>query len=168
MVGLKLRLRTTHPPIFLYGKRCWKYLLLYQKSSAWVVCRRRYGHFTIHRTKMTKKRAETQKRQEIHFQFLNLCKKSKMEKRKQIYLDFFRFYIPCAFFCILNLKIHTKKDKNAKKKLICFFNFAKSICKKKSRNAKKMQKSKGPPGGAWLIFLGISRVSLNLQNISRI
>ena len=28
----------------------WQYLLLYQKSSAWVVCRRRYGHFTMKRT----------------------------------------------------------------------------------------------------------------------
>ena len=41
--------------------------------------------------------------------------KSKMEKKKHIYLDYFRFYIPCAFICISNLKIHIKKDKNAKK-----------------------------------------------------
>ena len=63
-----------------------------------------------------KKRAEMQKKAENAFHFENSCqKRAKMEKRKQIYLDFFRFYIPCAFFCILNLKIHIKKDKNAKK-----------------------------------------------------
>ena len=50
-VELKLRLHTTHPPDFWYGKRSSQYLLLYQKSSAWVVCRRRYGHFTMERTK---------------------------------------------------------------------------------------------------------------------
>ena len=32
---------------FWYCKRYWSYLLLYQKSSTWVVCRRRYGHFWI-------------------------------------------------------------------------------------------------------------------------
>ena len=59
----------------------------------------------------------------------------------------FRFYIPCAFFSILNLKIHIKKGKNAKKN----FQIAKihiqkkaenNISKKhakKSRNAKKKQ-----------------------------
>ena len=58
-----------------------------------------------------------QKRAENAFHFENSCqKRAKMEKRKHIYLDYFRFYIPCAFFCILNLKIHIKKDKNAKKK----------------------------------------------------
>ena len=46
-VELKLRLRTTHPPDFWYGKRCWQYLLLNQKSSVWVVCRRRYGQFIV-------------------------------------------------------------------------------------------------------------------------
>ena len=50
-VELKLRLHTTHPPHFLYGKRSSQYLLLHQKSSAWVVRRRRYGHFTMEQTK---------------------------------------------------------------------------------------------------------------------
>ena len=44
-VELKLRLHTTHPSDFWYGKRCWQYLLQCQKSSAWVVCRRRYDLF---------------------------------------------------------------------------------------------------------------------------
>ena len=41
--GPYLRLHTIHPPDFWHGKRCWQYLLLYQKSSVWVVCRWRYG-----------------------------------------------------------------------------------------------------------------------------
>ena len=40
-----LRLHTTHAHDFWYGKRYWQYLFLCQKSSTWVVCRRRYGHF---------------------------------------------------------------------------------------------------------------------------
>ena len=59
-------------------------------------------------------------------------KRAKMEKRKHIYLDFFRFYIPCAFFCILNLKIRIKKDKNAKKKQKKFFQIAKINMRKKA------------------------------------
>ena len=51
-------------------------------------------------------------------------------KKKAHLFGFFRFYIPCAFFCILNLKIHIKKDKNAKKKQKFFSN-----CKNK--HAKK-------------------------------
>ena len=63
-----------------------------------------------------KKGYKCKKRQKIHFQFRNSYKKiSKREKRKHIYLDFVRFYIPCAFFCILNLKIHIKKDKKKHK-----------------------------------------------------
>ena len=38
--------QTIHTLDFWYSKRYWQYLLLDQKSSAWVVCRRRYGHFT--------------------------------------------------------------------------------------------------------------------------
>ena len=83
---------------------------------------------------MQKKDINAKKRQKIHFQFRNSYKKiSKREKRKHIYLDFFRFYIPCAFFCILNLKIHIKKDKNAKKSIKIFSN-----CKNK--HAKKSMK----------------------------
>ena len=41
-------------------------------------------------------------------------KKAKLRKRMHIYLDFFAF-ISCAFVCIVNLKIHARKDKNAKK-----------------------------------------------------
>ena len=50
----KLHLHTTHPrdlPDFWCDKGCRPYLLLYQKSSAWVVRRRRYGHFTKKFTK---------------------------------------------------------------------------------------------------------------------
>ena len=39
--NFKLRLHTTYALDFWD----WQYLLLYQKSSAWVVCRRRYSHF---------------------------------------------------------------------------------------------------------------------------
>ena len=83
-----------------------------------------------------KKKAEMQKKQKMHVRFQNSCKKraemqktenafqfenscqkrAKMEKKKAHLFGFFRFYIPCAFFRILNLKIHIKKDKNAKKK----------------------------------------------------
>ena len=35
------------PTWFLYSKGYWQIILLYQKSSAPVVCRRRYGNFTI-------------------------------------------------------------------------------------------------------------------------
>ena len=61
-----------------------------------------------------KKGHKFKKRQKIHFQFRNSYKKiSKREKRKHIYLDFFAFISLVHFFCILNLKIHIKKDKNA-------------------------------------------------------
>ena len=46
-VEWKLCLRKTHPPDFWYSKRCLQYLLLYHKSSAWFVCRRRYDYFTM-------------------------------------------------------------------------------------------------------------------------
>ena len=64
----------------------------------------------------------------------------KMEKRKHIYLDFFRFYILCAFFCILNLKIHIKKDKNAKKSKT---KFSKKHAKKAEMQKKKSCKKEG-------------------------
>ena len=39
------------------------------------------------------------KKQKMHVRFQNSCKKrAKMEKRTQIYVDFFRVYIPYAFF----------------------------------------------------------------------
>ena len=47
-------------------------------------------------------------------------KRAEMQKMKAHLFGFFRFYIPCAFFCILNLKIHIKKTKNAKKTKKCF------------------------------------------------
>ena len=40
-----LRLHTLHALCFRYGKRYWQYLLQHQKSSVWVVCRRRSGSF---------------------------------------------------------------------------------------------------------------------------
>ena len=51
------------------------------------------------------------KRAKMHFQFRNSYKKSKNKKKNGVLFGFFRFYIPCALFCILNLKIH-KKNKN--------------------------------------------------------
>ena len=45
----------------------------------------------------------------MHFQF------QKNEKKKAHLFGFFRFDILCAFFYILNLKIHAKKDKKCKK-----------------------------------------------------
>ena len=67
------------------------------------------------------------------------------KKRKHIYLDFFHFYIPCAFFCISNLKIHIKKDKNAKKNIKIFSNCKNKHAKKKHEIIfqKKMQKKQG-------------------------
>ena len=63
-----------------------------------------------------KKDINAKKGRKYIFNFeIHTKKYQKKEKRKHIYLDFFRFYIPCAFFCISNLKIHIKKDKNAKK-----------------------------------------------------
>ena len=45
-----------------------------------------------------KKGKNAKKKAENAFQFENSCiKRAKIEKRKHIYLDFFRFYIPCAF-----------------------------------------------------------------------
>ena len=61
------------------------------------------------------------------FQFDNSCKnakcifnfeihtKKKQNGKKRAHLfGFFRFYIPYAFFYILNLKIDIKRDKNEK------------------------------------------------------
>ena len=52
-------------------------------------------------------------------------KYQKGKKESTFILIFFRFYIPCACFCISNLKIHIKKDKNAKKKHKIFFKLQK-------------------------------------------
>ena len=41
-VDLKLLLHKTHPPDFWYVKRYGQYLLPYQKSGEWVVCRRSF------------------------------------------------------------------------------------------------------------------------------
>ena len=42
-----LRLHTTHALHFWYSNIYCQHLLVDQKSSAWVVCRRRYGHFNF-------------------------------------------------------------------------------------------------------------------------
>ena len=104
------------------------------------------------------KKAETQKKSrkctfdfKIHakkkaenaFQFENSCqKRAKMEKRKHIYLNFFAFISLVHFFCILNLKINIKKDKNAKKSKQFFSNCKNKHAKKKHKIIfqKKMQK----------------------------
>ena len=89
------------------------------------------------------KTAEMQKREKMHFQFRNSYKKSKNKKRKYFF-GFFCFYIPGTFFCILNLKIPAKKDKNAKKMFqIAKINIQKSrkyYFKKTGRKTKKCKK----------------------------
>ena len=80
-------------------------------------------------------------------------KKNQEWKKESTFIWIFSLLYPlCIFFCILNLKIHIKKDKNAKKSY--FF----QICKihmqrrqkiifqkryKKAEMQKKMQKSRG-------------------------
>ena len=72
-----------------------------------------------------------QKKAESTFSILKFIQKNiKNGKKKAHLFGFFCFYIPCAFFCILNLKIHMKK---MQKKLKFFFKFAKYICKKKQK-----------------------------------
>ena len=75
--------------------------------------------------------------------------KGKNGKKKAHLFGFFSLLYPlCIFFCILNLKIHIKKGKNAKKKQKKIFKLQKYICKKKAENniskkhAKKKQKCK--------------------------
>ena len=89
-----------------------------------------------------KKRAEMQKKAQNAFQFENSCqKRAKMEKKKAHLFGFFRFYIPCAFFCILNL------------------NFQKKMQKKAKMQKKKMQKK---AYGVYLMLIGRAFVNLNL------
>ena len=57
-----LRLHTTHALDFWYRNRYCEYLLPYQKSSAWVVCRRRYGHFIFWRFRSDLGKATTPKK----------------------------------------------------------------------------------------------------------
>ena len=61
-------------------------------------------------SKFRNKNAEIQKKgrnaknkAEMLIQFRNSQKKSKNKKKNADLSEFFRFYIPCAFFCILNL-----------------------------------------------------------------
>ena len=69
-----------------------------------------------------------QKKAKMHFQFSNSYQKGKNEKkRKHIYLDF--VFIPSAFFCIFNLKIYEKRQKDKKK----FFSKSKNIHKKRDQ-----------------------------------
>ena len=55
--------------------------------------------FLHHRPQnLGKKKQKCKKKAENAFQFENSCqKRAKMEKRKHIYLDCFRFYIPLFF-----------------------------------------------------------------------
>ena len=97
--------------------------------------------FEIH----AKKDKNAKKKAKMHFQFRNSYKKiSKREKRKHIYLDFFRFYIPCAFFLHFKPKNSYKKDKNAKKKQTKKFQIAKIQMQKKRRKKYFKKKSKKP------------------------
>ena len=89
-------------------------------------CKKKSRKFTFDFKINAKKGHKCKKKAENTFSISKFIQKiSKREKRKRIYLDCFRFYIPCAFFCILNLKIHIKKDKNAKKKHKNFFKLQK-------------------------------------------
>ena len=77
-----------------------------------------------------------QKKAENTFSISKFIQKNiKKGKKKAHLFGFFRFYIPCAFFCILNLKIHIKKDKNAKK-------MHKIIFQKKMQTKQKCKKSR--------------------------
>ena len=53
------------------------------------------------------------------------------KKESTFIWNFFAFISLVHFFCILNLKIHIKKDKNAKKKTKKFFQIAKINMQKK-------------------------------------
>ena len=77
--------------------------------------------------------------------------KGKNGKKKAHLFGFFSLLYPlCIFFCILNLKIHIKKDKNAKKSKKLFSNCKnkhakknhKIIYQKKMQKKAKMQKKK--------------------------
>ena len=70
------------------------------------------------------------KRAKMHFQFRNLLKKKAKIKKKQIFLDFFRFYIPCTFF--LSSKFVQKRQK-CQKKQTNFFKLKTVYAKKKSK-----------------------------------
>ena len=97
------------------------------------------------------------KRAKMHFKFRNSYKKSKNEKKNLAHLfGFFRFYILCAFFCLLNLKIDAKNTKMQKQ-----FSYSKNIQAKKGqniisknhakkgRNAEKMMQK----GGEYRIYI---------------
>ena len=61
--------------------------------------------------------------------------KGKNGKKKAHLFGFFSLLYPlCIFFCILNLKIHIKRDKNAKKKTNNFFQITKMNMQKKAKN----------------------------------
>ena len=64
-----------------------------------------------------------EKKAKMHFQFENLYKKGKNKKKESTFFGIFLFLYPLSlFFCIFNLKIYTKKDKNAKKTWLTFEN----------------------------------------------
>ena len=71
------------------------------------------------RQKCKKTAKMQQKKAEMHFKLRIYGKKEQKLKIEAHLFGFFRFYVPYAFFAvefiILNLKIHAKKDKNAKK-----------------------------------------------------
>ena len=75
--------------------------------------------------------------------------KGKNGKKKAHLFGFFRFYIPCAFFCILNLKIHIKKDKNAKKSIQIFSN-----CKNKHAKKHNTSFQRNKNGGSYFFITG--------------
>ena len=82
--------------------------------------------------KFMQKRAEMQKKQKMPFNLkIHVRKGQKWKKESTFIWNFFCFNIPCAFFCISNLKIHIKKDKNAKK-AYKFFQIAKIKMQKKA------------------------------------
>ena len=104
----------------------------------------------MQKSRNAKKGRNTKNKAENAFKFRNSYKKIKNGKKKAHLFGFFRFYIPCAFFCILNLKIRIKKTKMQKKSYNFFSNsqntYAKKqkiIFQKKMQKKAEMQKSRG-------------------------
>ena len=66
-------------------------------------------------------------------------KKSQNEKRKDIYFDFFACISLVHFFCILNLKIHTKKKQNFQIGKMYMQKRVENIISKKNSQKKKAE-----------------------------
>ena len=113
---------------------------------------------------MQKKGLNVKKGRKYIFNFEIHTKNIKKGKKKA-HLFWFFFVCICAFFCISDLKIHIKKDKNAKKSIKIFSNcknkhakkkheiiFQKKV-QKKSRNAKKKMQKKRRGGVYDIVYM---------------